>query len=241
MVVVTGHRGCGTNGLGIGEPENTLRSIRRAIDLGADQIEIDTHLTSDRQVVVIHDETVDRTTNGTGEVRDYALAELRALDAGFGERVPTLEEVIDTVRGKAILQVELKGKDVEDSVVQILKESGMVEEVVLTSFRHSAVKRAKDLESRLRTGVLFVCSPINPTSLAHEAKANNLHPNVEYVDAALVHSAHREGLGVYVWNADTEEKAKEMLKLGVDGIGTNRLDIVLPLVHRYAKASNEQT
>lgn len=232
MVIVTGHRGCGTKGFGLGEPENTLRSIRRAIDLGADQIEIDTHLTSDRQVVVIHDETVDRTTNGTGKVRDYTLAELRTLDAGFGERVPTLREVIDMVRGKAILQVELKGKDVEDGVVQILKESNMIEDVVLTSFRHSAVKRAKDLENSLRTGVLFVCSPINPTRLAHEAKANNLHPNVDYVDVALVGSAHREGFGVYVWNADTEEKAKEMLKLGVDGIGTNRLDIVLPLVHR---------
>jgi len=232
LVVVTGHRGCGTKGLGLGEPENTLRSIRRTIDLGTDQIEIDTHLTSDRRVVVIHDETVDRTTNGTGKVRDHTLAELRALDAGFGERVPTLEDVIDTVRGKATLQVELKGRDVEDSVVQIIKDLDMVEEVVLTSFRHSAVKRAKDLENRLKTGVLFVCSPVNPTSLAHEAKANNLHPNVDYVDAAFVDSAHREGLGVYVWNADTEEKAKEMLKLGVDGIGTNRLDIVLPLVHR---------
>ena len=232
LVVVTGHRGCGTNGLGLGEPENTLRSIRRAIGLGADQIEVDTHLTADLQVVVIHDETVDRTTNGTGKVQNYTLAELRTLDAGFGERIPTLEEVIDIVRGKAILQIELKGKDVEDKVVQILKESDMVEKVVLTSFRHGAVKRVKDLENRLRTGVLFVCSPVNPTSLAHEARADNLHPNIEYVDATLVDSAHREGLGVYVWNADTEEKAKEMLKLGVDGIGTNRLDAVLPLVHR---------
>ena len=230
MVIVTGHRGCGTNGLGLGEPENTLRSIQRAIDLGADQIEIDTHLTSDLQVVVIHDENVDRTTNGTDKVRDYTLKELRALDAGSGERIPTLAEVIDVVKGKVLLQVELKGRDVEDRVVQVIKESDMVEDVVLTAFRHGAVKRAKALESRLRTGVLFVCSPINPTRLAHDAGANNLHPNVDYVDVALVNSAHKEGLSVYVWNADTEEKAREMLRLGVDAIGTNRLDVVLPLV-----------
>lgn len=216
----------------MGEPENTLCSIRRAIDLGADQIEIDTHLTYDRQVVVIHDETVDRTTEGKGKVQNYTLEELRALDAGSGERVPTLREVIELVRGKAILRVELKGRGVEDSVVQIIKESDMVEDVVLTSFRHNAVKRAKALESRIRTGVLFVCSPINPTRLAHDAQANNLHPNVDYLDATLVRSAHQEGLGVFIWNANTEETAKEMLKLGVDGIGTDRLDIVLPIVDR---------
>ena len=238
MVIVTGHRGCGTKEIGLGDPENTLRSIRRAVELGADQVEIDAHLSLDNRVVVIHDSTVDRTTNSKGKVRDYALAELEALDAGQGERIPTLEEVIDSVKGKAMLQIELKGIGVEDEVTRIIKASGMVEQSVLTSFRHGAVARAKTLEPRLCTGVLFVCSPISPARLAADVGADNIHPNVEYVDASLVESAHRKGLGVYVWNADTEEKAIEMLRLGIDAIGTNRLDIVLPLANQLRKQTS---
>jgi glycerophosphoryl diester phosphodiesterase len=110
LVVVTGHRGCGTKGTGTTEPENTIRSIVRAIGLGADQIEIDAQLTADNRVVVIHNETVDRTTDGSGRVAHYALEGIRNLDAGLGERIPTLEEVIEVVEGKVVLQIELKGK-----------------------------------------------------------------------------------------------------------------------------------
>jgi glycerophosphoryl diester phosphodiesterase len=241
LVLVTGHRGCGTKGIGLGEPENTLHSIRKAVELGADQVEVDAHLSQDNRVVVIHDSTVDRTTNERGKVRDYTLAELEALDAGQGERVPTLEEVIDSVKAKAMLQIELKGIGVEDEVTRIIKASGMVKQSVLTSFRHDAVARAKTLEPNICTGVLFVCQPINTARLAEDAGADNIHPNVEYVDASLVESAHRKGLGVYVWNADTEEKAIEMLRLEVDAIGTNRLDIVLPRaqqLHRHTRVGN---
>ena len=238
MVIITGHRGCGTKGIGLSEPENTLRSILRAVELGADQVEVDAHLSLDNRVVMIHDSTVDRTTNGRGKIRGYTLAELRALDAGQGERIPTLEEVIDSVRGKATLQIELKGIGVEDEVIRITKASGMVEQSIITSFRHDAVARAKALEPRICTGVLFVCSPISPTRLAGDAGADNLHPNVEYVDASLVELAHQKGLGVYVWNADTEEKAIEMLQFGVDAIGTNRLDIVLPLAQQLGSQTS---
>ena len=232
MVTVTGHRGCGTKGTGAVEPENTVSSIIKAIELGADQIEIDAQFTADHRVVVIHDENVDRTTNGRGRVADFTLEGIRNLDAGLGERIPTLEDVIEAVKGKAILQIELKGIDVQDEVVRIVKETDMVNEVVLTSFRHAAVMRAKALDKRLRTGVLFLCAPIDSTQLAMNANADNLHPNVDYVDSVMVESAHKSGLKVFVWNADTKEKAKEMLRCGVDGIGTNRLEIVLPLA-RY--------
>ena len=230
MVIVTGHRGCGTKGIGTLEPENTVQSIVRAIGLGADQIEIDAQLTADHHVVVIHDETVDRTTDGSGRVAHYTLESIRNLDAGLGERIPTLEEVIDVARGKVVLQIELKGRDVQDEVVRIVKKRDMIDKVVLTSFRHEAVRKAKALEHRIRTGVLFLCAPVDSTQLAINAHANNLHPNVDYVDSAMIDAAHRCGLKVFVWNADTQEKAKEMLRYGVDGIGTNRLDLVLPLV-----------
>jgi glycerophosphoryl diester phosphodiesterase len=217
-------------GTGSIEPENTVGSISEAIKLGADQIEIDAQLTADHRVVVIHDEIVDRTTDGSGRVAYYTFEGIRNLDAGLGEKIPTLEEVIEVVKGKAILQIELKGRNVQDEVVRIVKKLDMVNEVVLTSFRHESVRRAKALEPKLRTGVLFLCVPIDSTQLAINAHANNLHPNVDYIDSMMVEAAHRSGLKVFVWNADTQEKAKEMLRYGVDGIGTNRLDLILPLI-----------
>ena len=103
-MILTGHRGAAAL-----EPENTLLSMQKAIDLGVDQIELDVHLTRDQHLVVIHDTTVDRTTDGQGAVADFTLEEIKRLDAGKGERIPTLQEVIDLVRGKVVLQIELKG------------------------------------------------------------------------------------------------------------------------------------
>lgn len=237
MVIVTGHRGCGTNRIGekvsdLGEPENTSRSFVRAVELGVDQIELDVHLSSDGQLVVIHDETVDRTTNGRGLVCNYAVKELKDLELAKGERIPTLSEVIAILRGRTILQIELKGLGAEELVVELLKAENMVCDVVLTSFRHEAVKKAKTLEPRLRTGVLFACAPITPSRLGLDAEADNLHPNIGWVTRSMVEDAHRNGLKVYVWNADTSQVAEKMLKLGVDAIGTNRLDITLPIIRQ---------
>jgi glycerophosphoryl diester phosphodiesterase len=104
MVYVIGHRGAAGHA-----PENTLRSFHKAVELGADMVELDVHLCATGEPVVIHDDTVDRTTDRSGRVRDLSLDELKALDAGDGERVPTLVEVIDEMSGRAALNVELKG------------------------------------------------------------------------------------------------------------------------------------
>src|SRR6266511_3945699 len=112
-MIVVGHRGAA--GL---EPENTLRAFRRGIELGVDYVECDVHLTRDGHLAVIHDETVDRTTDGHGPVAGFSLEELRRLDAGQGERIPTLEEVLATTRGHVRLLIELKGARTEEATVQ---------------------------------------------------------------------------------------------------------------------------
>ncbi|MFQ6075312.1 MAG: glycerophosphodiester phosphodiesterase [Candidatus Bathyarchaeia archaeon] len=228
MVIVTGHRGAA--GL---EPENTIRSFKRALELGVDQVELDVHLTKDRRLAVIHDTTVDRTTNGHGHVGDLTLEEIRKLDAGKGERVPTLQEAIDVVRGRAILQIELKGLGVEEAVVKTVEENRIVDEVILTSFRHYMVKRAKTLNPRLSTGVLFLCIPMDAPRLAIDAGAEGLHANVNYIDAHLVEDGHRYGLKVRAWNTDDPEQMRWLLGLGVDAIGSDRPDILLDVVRNY--------
>jgi glycerophosphoryl diester phosphodiesterase len=227
MVHVTGHRGVA--GL---EPENTLRSFQCALDLQVDAIELDIHLTKDQQLVVIHDSTVDRTTDGSGAVSDLTLYEIQQLDAGHGEHVPTLQEVIDFVAQKTVLQIELKGLGVEHKVDRMIKANHITEKVIITSFRHTMVKTVKRLNPQLATGVLFLGLPIDAPRLAHDAHADAVHPHVNYVDAQLVEHCHRHGLSVRVWNTDDPTQMQEMISLGVDAIGSNRPDLLLPLLKR---------
>lgn len=227
LVIVTGHRGAGFL-----EPENTIKSMLRAIELGVDQIEIDTHLTKDRKIAVIHDSTLDRTTNGHGFVGDYTLAELKRLDAGKGERIPTLQEIIDVIRGRVTLQIELKELDVTDHVVKEVMENKLAEEVVISSFWHQAVKRVKEINPKIETGVLFTCSPVDAVQLARNAKADAIHPNLNYIDSSMVSEAHRHGLKLRVWNADDERQMSRIINLGVDALGSNRPDLLLKLLKR---------
>jgi glycerophosphoryl diester phosphodiesterase len=228
MVTVTGHRGVA--GL---EPENTIRSFKRALELGVDRVELDVHLTKDRKLIVIHDITVNRTTNGQGYVWDYTLEEIKRLDAGKGEQVPTLQEVINVVKGKAVLQIELKGLDVEEEVVRAVEKNRIVDEVVISSFRHFMVKKVKTLNSRLTTGVLFVCLPLDAPRLALDAGANGVHANVNFIDAHMVEDCHRYGLLVGAWNSDDPKQMRWLIDLKVDAIGSNRPDILLDVVTKY--------
>ena len=227
MVTVTGHRGAA--GL---EPENTLRSFRRALDLGVDAIELDVHLTQDQHLVVIHDATVDRTTEGSGAVRDLTLREIQQLDAGLGEHVPSLQEVIDLVARKAILQIELKGLGVEHRVAQTIAVNRLINHVTVTSFRHNMVKTIKTLNPQISTGVLFLGLPIDAPHLAHDAHADAVHPHVNYIDTQLVQSCHNHGLSVRVWNTDDPAQMQQMIALDVDAIGSNRPDLLLRLLNR---------
>jgi glycerophosphoryl diester phosphodiesterase len=227
MIRVIGHRGAAGY-----EPENTLRSFRRALEIGVHGIELDVHLSKDRRVVVIHDPTVDRTTNGHGYVRDLSFEELSKLDAGMGERIPLLEEVMDLVKDRAILQIELKGEGTEEPVLRIIEERGFVNRVVLTSFFHNRVKKVKDLNPRIRTGILIVGRPLDPVHMAKVAKADAIHINYMTVDRELVDEVHREGLQVTVWNADEPKDINAMIDLGVDAIGSNKPDIVFSCLRK---------
>lgn len=227
MVQVTGHRGAA--GL---EPENTLRSFQRALNLRVDAIELDVHLTKDQHLIVIHDSTVDRTTNGRGAVSDLTLQEIQQLDAGQGEHVPTLREVIDFVAERAVLQIELKGLGVEQKVAHMIITNHIIDNVIITSFRHNMVKTMKRLNSRIATGVLFLGLPIDAPRLARDAHADAVHPHVNYVDAQLVEHCHRQGLSVRVWNTDDSIQMQEMISLDVDAIGSNRPDRLLQILNR---------
>jgi glycerophosphoryl diester phosphodiesterase len=144
-MILMGHRGAAALA-----PENTLLSIATAMEIGVNAVEIDVHLSKDKEIVVIHDATVDRTTNGTGAVSRYALNELKKLDAGKGETIPTLQEVIDFIHGKVRLVIELKEAGTEEPVVQLIKRNGLWENVYVISFWHRLVKTVKEIEGRIK-------------------------------------------------------------------------------------------
>ncbi len=208
------------------EPENTLRAIKRALEHTVDMVEVDVRKTRDGQIVVIHDETLERTTNGRGYVNQTNFDELRKLDAGKGERIPTLQEVIDLVKGRAGLVIELKDPTTTDRVAEILSENGFVDETLVTSFIHCAVKRTKELNPQLRTGVIFRSAPIKPSRLALDADANALFPYHKYVTTRMIDDAHSNHLTVNVWTVDTREEIEHYVRMGVDGIVTNKPDLL---------------
>ena len=221
-VSVTAHRGAGSL-----EPENTLRALQRAIDLGADQIEIDVQLTKDGHLILMHDPTVDRTTNGSGKIADLTLAEIRQLDAGSGERVPTLDEALALVKGKVTLQIELKGPGTAAPVVRTIEAAKQEDQVILTSFMHQELKDAHRLNPRLRLGALWGRLPADVVQQTKQLDAEALHIWHEFVDQHLVAEAHAQGLLVRAWNTSKEEDMRRLITLGVDAIGSDRPDVLI--------------
>jgi len=231
LIQVTGHRGAA--GL---EPENTLRSVRRALDLGVDQVEVDVHLTRDGRLVVIHDETVDRTTDGQGRVGGLTFEEVRRLDAGKEERVPTLQEVLGLTLGRVVLHVELKGPGTAGPVVRAVERNKAERWVVITSFRHEMLEEVRRLNPSLGTGAIFSKPKNDPCQEAIDVGARSVLMNYRHVDADLVRRAHERGLKIEAWNPDTEEEMRRMIDLGVDAICTNRPDILLQVLGRETGA-----
>jgi glycerophosphoryl diester phosphodiesterase len=235
MTNIMGHRGAPAD-----EPENTLRSFARALALGVAAVELDVHLTRDGRLAVIHDDTLDRTTNGTGRVQDFTLAELQRLDAGRGEPVPSLEEVFDLVQRKAHLVVELKQPDAAEALRRFLQERRAFDCATVISFWHPALKALKAAEPRLTTGVLMVGCPADPVGLARAADADALILQYAYVTPELVAAAHNAGLLVYVWNIDETDTLKPYLTMNLDGIGSNRPGVLIEYLQALeGKVSSE--
>lgn len=227
MIEVVGHRGAA--GL---EPENTLRSIRKAIDLGVDSVEIDVRVTRDGYLVVIHDETVDRTTNGHGYVKDLTFNEIRRLDAGKGEKIPTLEEVLNLTKGKVVLQIELKAREATEPTVHLIERNNAERDVIIISFMHDLLGRVHDLNSALRTGAIFFDVQGDICQRAIDVHSEAIHVYYRNVNSELIENAHKRGLRVSVWSPDEIEDMREMINLGVDEICTNRPDILLNLLKK---------
>ena len=217
MIGITGHRGAPLE-----EPENTLLSFRRALELGVAAVELDVQLTREGRLAVIHDETLDRTTNGHGLVKDFTLAELQRLDAGKGETIPALEEVLELVRGRAGLLVELKQREAAAALLEFFRRERAFEAARVVSFWHPALKAMKEAEPRLQTGALMVGCPADPAGLARAAGTDALVLNYRYLDQELAEAARRQEIKVIAWNIDDPEILGYYLDMNLEAVCTNR-------------------
>ena len=220
---IIAHRGA--SGLA---PENTLKAIRLALALGAQAIEIDVQW-ADGELWVFHDRRLERCTDGSGVLTAQSRAYLAGLDAGEGEPIPTLWQVMEAIAGKAELHIELKGAQTADEVARLTRraeaELGFTPaHWVVSSFHHPELARFAALRPEIRLGALTATIPLTLAAFAAELGAWSLNCDLDFVDAALVMDAHRRGLKVLVYTVDHTADLAALAAMGVDGIFTNRPD-----------------
>ncbi|MBC2864537.1 glycerophosphodiester phosphodiesterase [Streptomyces mexicanus] len=213
-----GHRGV----MGV-EPENTLRSFVAAERAGLDVIELDLHLSKDGALVVIHDAEVDRTTDGSGAVADKTLAELRALDAGRGERIPVFEEVLDAVR--APLQAEIKDVAAAKALAEVMHRRDLVSRVEVLSFHDEALTEISRLVPGVRTALVADHYGPEVVERARAAGAGTLVLNIRRLTLEIVEQARAADLRVIGWVVNTLDQLRLARALELDGATTDQPEI----------------
>ncbi len=224
-------------------PENTLLAFREAIALGADAIEFDVRRSKDGELVISHDADVSRRTTGKGDVAKLTFNKLRTFDAGQGERVPTLREVLELGKGKIAFQCEIKDKEIEEKVVRVIEEVGVMDATYFSSFNHAIMGKIKALRPAAKVATLETKVDLGSTAQqqvlakkfverARKVQAMAVHVNLNDTSPIIFNLLHDNGLRVNVWTVDSEIILEELVKMGVDGIFTNRPDAMLEFVKK---------
>ena len=242
-VLVVGHRGA--KGYA---PENTMSSFKKALELGADLVELDVQLSRDGELVVIHDADVSRTTDGQGRIAELSLAEIRRLDAGVwfgagfrGQRVPTLTEVLAWAKGRTPLVIEIKRRlrpvpGIEKKLVEAIRDHEMLDDVMVTSFNHLSVKLVKELEPSLATGIHYNARLVDTVGVARAALTDSVRFDWRYWTADVVDEVHAANLSTNTAYPGSDEKEIESLvQMGLDSICINYPDKLRAYVDRIGR------
>ena len=205
------------------EPENTLIAFEKAINLGVDGIELDVHLSSDNELIVIHDETVDRTTNGKGEVNQLSLKELKALKIELTEKIPTLNEVLDVVNKRCFINIELKGIGTAQPVIQLIahyisEKNWDYNNFIISSFDWKMLEETHSLDSKIKIGVLTEESIDKALAFAKKINAFAINPDYELLSKENVILMQQNGFEVYPWTVNSENAIQKIKSFNVNGI-----------------------
>jgi glycerophosphoryl diester phosphodiesterase len=221
-----GHRGAKTY-----VAENTIASIEKALELGVDAIEIDVHKCASGELVVFHDFTLDRMTNGSGEIAKHTLEQLKRLKVNDQYEIPTLEEVLKTIDKKCILNIELKGRDTALTTCKIVEEyiktkHWTLEHFLISSFQHQELEDVYEFNKQLRIGVLTKASVVEAIEFAETINAYAIHPNAAIVTKDNVSFAQDKGYKVLVWTVNDQPTIDRLKTYGVDGIISDNPELI---------------
>jgi len=241
--ILIAHRGASGHA-----PENTLIAVRRAMEMRAEMVEVDILLSKDGVPVLLHDPSLDRTTDGTGIVSDYTLEELKRLDAGSwfggqfaGERIPTVDELLEFSKGKMALNLEIKTQAVTDTleggvvekVVGLVRKHGMERNVIFSSFDPRAIVQLKKIAPDIAGAILYdsrLYGGAHPVEIVSNLGADAFNCHWRQVRPALVDSLHKAGLPINVYTVNADTLMHQMLDMGVDGIFTDFPDVLLQVL-----------
>ena len=243
MTKIFAHRGASAYA-----PENTVEAFALAMEQGADGIELDVQMTKDGQVVVIHDETIDRVSDGTGAVRDYTLEELKKfhfsnhMENYENAVIPTLKEVLDLIKpSNMLLNIELKTgiywySNLEEKTMELVKEAGMEDRVIYSSFNHYSIKKILELDSHAECAFLYSDVILNVDKYAKNAGVCGLHPAVYHLKMAEFLKEYQEsGLKVRVWTVNKKEDMERFIKADLEAVITNYPDKALEIRNALQK------
>lgn len=224
-------------------PENTLASFQKGVDVGADMLELDIHMSKDGELVVIHDPTLERTTNGSGYIKNYTVKELKRFDASKrfdayrGERIPVLQEVFDLTRKRTTFAIEIKNcpilyPDIEKKLVLQIERNDLIDDVIVIAFYHPSLKKIKQYNPDIKTGILYSGGLMEPWVVAETVGANALHPKYQYTFADIVEEAHKRDYLVHPWTINSAEDLQRWVDYGVDGITSDFPDSLSGIIKK---------
>ncbi len=218
-------------------PENTIPAFKMAVEMGADGVELDVHMSSDGKLVVIHDETVDRTSNGSGRVVDMTCQELKALDFSCGmegyanARIPTLKEVYGLLKPTGLqINVEIKADVVVyygiwDELIKLEREMGMQGRILYSSFNHFVLMKLRELDPTAKIGLLYSHGMVDPWVYANYLHADAVHPHYLAAQApGVIEGCKKNGVAIHAWTCNDEKVIRELAQAGVEAVITNFSD-----------------
>lgn len=214
--IIFGHRGASSS-----YPENTMKAFKQAFFQGALGIEFDVRFSTDNEIVIIHDELIDRTSNGSGKVNSLTLKELRNFDFGFGEKIPTLKDVLLEFGNKYWLNIEIKEEGLEEQLIQLLHKHKISEKFVISSFYGDVLNKIKEISGEIPTAFLYDFPIYDLDELANEIRINGIHPRKDQINQKLIVQAHERSLSVRGWTIDEIDLALNFASINIDGIITN--------------------
>ncbi|MGL4847811.1 MAG: glycerophosphodiester phosphodiesterase [Clostridium sp.] len=218
-------------------PENTMIAFKKAVEFGADGMEFDVQRSKDGHLVIIHDETLERTTTGKGYVKDYTLEELKKLDAGIkfdesfkGEEIPTLEELLEYVQDKnLVLNIEIKNsivdyEGIEEEVYKVLKKYNMEKNIIVSTFNHYSAKRCKEINKNIKVGVLYDACIYKPYDYVEMLKLDAIHPEYHSVTKEIAEECIKRNIDINVYTVNLEEDMQKLKEISVNSIITNKVE-----------------